>query len=190
MPEGTYDNTARVVSLETGYVDDQGEVGEDAGTPAGRDPETDEDVTVVSFVQDAPVLYLPLLLRNYTAPVSFPLHVGDAILVHPVAYPGQVYYSRVLQMPGDLPAGGRFYLSSQRDAVAGVLVDDALAILLHGSVVFTYPFSDGTYVPAPAIVELPRTTMETLVGQDVTIEYRDVYGINGEASVMWLIWMP
>jgi len=43
---GTYDNTALIDSPTTGPVDDAGTAAQDAGTPAGRDPEPDEDVTV------------------------------------------------------------------------------------------------------------------------------------------------
>jgi hypothetical protein len=73
--------------------------------------------------------------------------------------------------------------------VAAALVDDAMAILLDGSEVFTYDFSpSGT--PEPAIVELPRATMEQMAGETVTVEYRDVYGSVVEASAMWLVWTP
>jgi uncharacterized repeat protein (TIGR01451 family) len=43
---GTYDNTALIDSPSSGPVDDAGTAAQDAGTPAGRDPEPDEDVTV------------------------------------------------------------------------------------------------------------------------------------------------
>jgi CSLREA domain-containing protein len=79
--------------------------------------------------------------------------------------------------------------SSQRDAVAAVLVDDELAVLLDETDVFTYDFSTSS-LPEPAIIEMPRTTVEGLAGRTVTIEYRDVYGIVVEASTMWLIWRP
>jgi uncharacterized repeat protein (TIGR01451 family) len=44
---GTYDNTASLSSPQTGLVDDAGTTGQDPGTPPGRDPEEDEDVTVI-----------------------------------------------------------------------------------------------------------------------------------------------
>jgi hypothetical protein len=44
---GTYDNTASLTSPKTGLVDDAGTTGQDGGTPSGRDPEMDEDVTIL-----------------------------------------------------------------------------------------------------------------------------------------------
>jgi uncharacterized repeat protein (TIGR01451 family) len=187
---GSYDNTAAVESQETGWTDDEGEVGGDPGAPAGADPETDEDVSVVSPGPEEYRLYLPVVMRNYTPPITFPLHIGDLIVERPVAYQGEVFYTKTLQMPDELPASGRFYLSSEPDAVAEVVVDDAVMIFFQDVLRFTYVFSDGTYVPVPAIVELPRTTMEALVGQTVTVEYRDVYAVVVRASPMWLIWTP
>jgi uncharacterized repeat protein (TIGR01451 family) len=44
---GTYDNTAYANGSNVGQVDDDGTVGQDDDTPAGEDPEDDEDVTVL-----------------------------------------------------------------------------------------------------------------------------------------------
>ncbi|GEM_PF-838937 len=46
IPTGTYDNTAAASSDQTGGIDDDGLAIQDPGTPAGEDPEDDEDVTV------------------------------------------------------------------------------------------------------------------------------------------------
>jgi len=73
--------------------------------------------------------------------------------------------------------------------VADVLVDDALAVRLDGTDVFAYSFSTSGR-PVPAVVEIPRATMEQLAGRAVTIEYRDLYAVVVEASAMWLIWSP
>ena len=78
---------------------------------------------------------------------------------------GEVFYTTPVQMPDELPAGGRFYFSSRRDAVAEVLVDDELGMLLDGGEVFTYRFSSEDGSPEPAVVEVPRAVMEGLVGQ-------------------------
>lgn len=43
---GTYDNTATADSTQSGPIDDAGTAGGDPDTPAGQDPETDEDVTL------------------------------------------------------------------------------------------------------------------------------------------------
>jgi RHS repeat-associated protein len=55
-------------------------------------------------------LYLPLILRNYT-PVAFPLHIGDAIPERPVAYQGETFYVKSVQIPDELPPGGHYYFS-------------------------------------------------------------------------------
>jgi len=148
--------------------------------------------TTVTVSPTGPVehyVYLPLALRNYAPPVTFPLHIGDPIPARDVAYQGEVFYRRTVQIPAELPSGGKFYFSSRRDAVAEVLVDDELAVLLDGVDVFTYLFS-GSGSPVPALVEVPRTTMVQLAGRTAVIEYRDVYSSLVEASEMWLIWMP
>ncbi len=44
---GTYDNTARASSAVIGIIDDTGTLAQDSDTPAGSDPESDEDVTVL-----------------------------------------------------------------------------------------------------------------------------------------------
>jgi hypothetical protein len=134
-------------------------------------------------------IYLSLVLRNYTPPATIPLHVGDAIPRRAVVYQGEVFYTASVRMPDKLPSDGHFYFSSRRDAVAEVVVDDLLAIMLDGSEVFAYDFSTSG-LPEPTILEVPRPTMEQLAGQTVTIEYRDVYGVFVMASEMWLVWKP
>jgi spore coat protein U-like protein len=129
---------------------------------------------------------LPIVLHQYS---SLPLHIGDPIPARPVAYQGEVFYATTVRIPASLPTWGQFYFSSQPDAVAPVLVDDELAVLVGGVEIFSYDFSaDGS--PTPAILEVPRSMMEQLAGQIVSIEYRDVYSYLVEASDMWLIWVP
>jgi len=134
-------------------------------------------------------LYLPLILRSYTPPTGFPLYIGNAIPSHAAAYRGEVFYTTSVRIPNELPPGSHFYFSSQRDAVAKVLVDDELVVLLSGAKVFAHGFSTSG-PPTSAIVEVPRTTMEQLAGRTITIEYRDVYGAAVGASTMWLIEVP
>ncbi|MFH1984954.1 MAG: C25 family cysteine peptidase [Pseudomonadota bacterium] len=50
VPPGTYDASAFVNSTQTGLIDDAGPVAQDEHTPAGLDPEDDEDVTVQTAV--------------------------------------------------------------------------------------------------------------------------------------------
>jgi len=40
------------------------------------------------------------------------------------------------------------------------------------------------------IVEIPRATLETWVGQSLEIAFRDVYGSLVGSSPVWLIWVP
>lgn len=134
--------------------------------------------------------YLPLVMRNHTPPVTFPLHIGDAIPVRAAAYEGEVFYTALVPMPEPLPAGGRFYFSSQRDAVAEVLVDDELTVLLEGAPIFTHRFSSEGREPEAAVVEVPRAVMEQLAGRVARLEYRDVYGVLVQASALWLLWTP
>ena len=65
--------------------------------------------------------------------------------------------------------------------------------MLDGVEVFTFDFS-ASGRPEPAIVELPRTKVETWIGQTIALEYRDVYadvyGDVVEASAVWQIWLP
>jgi uncharacterized repeat protein (TIGR01451 family) len=131
--------------------------------------------------------YLPLIIH---IPPTFPLFIGDAIPVRSVAFQGETFYSTTIQIPARLPPAGSFYLSSEPDQVSPVLVDDDLVILLNDIEHFTYHFSAGGRPPQPAIVEVPRETMEPLAGQTVIVQYRDVYGDVVEASPMWLIWVP
>lgn len=130
--------------------------------------------------------YLPLIIRNH---MTFPLYIGDAIPVRPVVHQGEVFYTTSVRIPDELPSGGRFYFSSQRNTVAKALVDDELVVLLGVDRMFSYDFSTSGR-PVPAIIEVPRATMEQLAGQTVTIEYRDLYAVVVEASTMWLIWTP
>jgi hypothetical protein len=132
-------------------------------------------------------VYLPLIARPSTA--GFPVRIGDAIPVRPVVEQGEIFYTKSVPIPGSLPAGGRFYFSSQPDRVAEALVDDKLAVLLGGDEVFVYNFSTSGH-PTPAVVEVPRPVAEQMAGKTVVVEYRDVYASVVEASQMWLIWVP
>ncbi len=75
-PPGTYDNTALIDSPTTGPVDDAGTAAQDAGTPAGRDPEPDEDVTVIQ-----PTAVELLYLRAIPQPGSILLEWQTAVEV-------------------------------------------------------------------------------------------------------------
>ncbi|MGD9099252.1 MAG: Calx-beta domain-containing protein [Anaerolineae bacterium] len=146
---------------------------------------------VVQALPESPehLIYLPLVAHDYAPPATFPVFIGDAIPDRSAAYQGEVFYSAPVRIPDELSPGGRFYFSSQQNAVDEVMVDDALFVSLGGSEVWSYPFSSGN-APAPAIVEAPRSLLEELAGRTITVEYHDLYGSVVGASAMWLIWVP
>ncbi len=148
----------------------------------------------VYAVERVTAIYLPVVTRGYRAPISIPWPVGVTIPPRPPAYQGEAFYRVTLAIPATLPDGGHFYLSSRRDAVAEIVVDDALAIVDENAQdAFYYQFSqdgDPPSAPVAAIVEIPRATMAELAGQTVTLEYRDVFGSLVEATEVWLIPIP
>ena len=66
VPEDTYDDTAYADGDNFDQIDDLGEVGQDADTPLGQDPEDDEDVTVENPIVVGGEVY-PIDLDNPTA---------------------------------------------------------------------------------------------------------------------------
>ena len=152
-------------------------------TPTPTDTVTPSSTPVVANS----VIYLPVILQIQPA---FPLFVGDAIPARPVDIQGEVFYTTAVQMPAQLPSGGRFYLSAKLEQVSPIMVDDDLAIVFNDADHFVYHFSPGGQIPQPAIVEIPRSLMESWIGQELVIEYRDVYGVEIQASPIWLIWVP
>jgi hypothetical protein len=133
-------------------------------------------------------VYLPVIIFQLPS-VDFPVFIGNAIPVRPVNHRGEIFYTRSVEIPAQIPPSGHFYFSSQPDTVANVLVDDELAVLLNGEEVFIYDFSTSGS-PKPTVLEVPRQIIEQWAGQTVVVEYRDVYGSVVEASEIWLIWVP
>jgi hypothetical protein len=74
--------------------------------------------------------------------------------------------------------------------VAEAMVDDELAVVSGRDDIFAFRFSSPGHSPVPAVVEVPRATVELLAGRAVTVEYRDVYADVVQASPLWLIWTP
>lgn len=134
------------------------------------------------------VVYLPLVISDLPLS-SFPLYIGNAIPKHPVDDQGEIFYTKTLQLPNQLPPGGNFYLSARADVLAQVLVDDEVVILLNDVEVFSHNFSPSGS-PQLATVKIPRTIMDQLAGQTVNIQYRDIYGVDIRATEMWWIWVP
>ncbi len=137
-------------------------------------------------------IYLPIVVRAYAYPITFPHSVGSAIASRP-AITGEVFYSTTLVMPPTLPVTGHFYLSAHPDRLVPVVVDDAVALLVGDQEVFQYQFSrpgNPPSEPIPAVVEIPMTVMQPLAGKTVRLEYRDVFGVLVAAGEVWLIWTP
>ncbi|MCB0225408.1 MAG: hypothetical protein KDI02_17090 [Anaerolineae bacterium] len=135
-------------------------------------------------------LFLPLILRTFSQRTSFPLFIGPAIPSRPIAFQGEVFYTTSVQIPSSLPVGGKFYFSSEPDRVSPVVVDDDLVVQQDSLNRFIYHFSPGGRPVQPAIVEVPRATMEQMAGQTVIVKYRDVYAGVIYASEIRLIWTP
>lgn len=133
-------------------------------------------------------IYLPTIFAKWPT-ASFPIHLGDAIKTRPAKSRGEIFYSRTVNIPDQLPLGGTFYFSSQPGTQTKVLVDDKMVVLLDGVEVFSYHFSHSGS-PEASTLKIPRSIMEQIAGKTVTVQYHDVYGVFVEASTMWLIWMP
>ncbi len=130
---------------------------------------------------------LPLVLKHHEPPPRFPVFIGDEIAPRPISQQGEVFYVTSVRIPPRLTAGARYYFSSRKDSVAEALVDDKLAILLDSVEVFAFDFSAASGRPESAVVEVPWAVMEQIIGQTVTIEYRDVRAHIVSASPIWLI---
>jgi hypothetical protein len=118
--------------------------------------------------------------------VTFPIFIGNAIAARLPEPEGEIFYSRLVTIPDPLPAGGRFYFSSQPDKVAEIFVDDRIVIMLDGVDVFWYQ----SVLGKENIVEIPRPVMAQIAGKPVVVEYRDMFGAVLSATDVWLIWVP
>ncbi len=133
-------------------------------------------------------LYLPLVMRSLQPrPLLGPF---PAIPTQPAETPGAPFFTTTLTLTGALPEGGRFYFSGAPERVTPVVIDDQLVLMRGGQDIFAYTFSTADTPPAAAVVEVPRSAMETIAAGGVTLEYRDVYGVLVGANEAWLIWNP
>ena len=137
------------------------------------------------------VVFLPIILNMPAEPEpDFPLFIGEAIASRPVTVSGEVFFSTTLNIPPTLSETGLFFLSSDQDQLTEIVVDDEFAILLDGEEVFVYTFSSVGHPPQSMIVEIPRSVMEPLAGQAITVVYRDVFSHAVSASAIWLQYIP
>jgi hypothetical protein len=145
----------------------------------------DSHIAVSRPIRTTPLqlVYLPIIVANQLFSSDFPVHIGNPIPARPVIHQGEVFFSRQVRIPQIIPPTGRFYFSSQPNLPANIFVDDVMVVLDNGNEVFSY------FGNQPGIAEVPRSVIEQMAGKIVTIQYRDLYGFEVEASEMWLIWV-
>ena len=147
-----------------------------------------ESHSCLSLPQETQYVYLPLLLHPDNIFVE-PIFIGNEIPSRDVNTVGEVFYETTIQIPTELPSTGEFYLSSQPNRLTPVLVDDAIALKLGESVLFSYDFSEGDDVHY-ATISIPMDVVQAMKGNTITVEYYDIYGNYVSSSEMWLIWVP
>ena len=127
-------------------------------------------------------LYLPII----TSPSTFETVTinSSSITERPVRSVGEVFYSTTVNIGSTLPTGGTFYLSSNPTTPVAGEVDDEVAIYLNGAELFKFTYGN------QALVAVPRSIMAQIAGKEVTVEFRDVYGINVKSTPLYLIWSP
>ena len=135
-----------------------------------------------------PQQFLPIVLNQAYFGME-PIFIGHAIPQRDVQTYRETFYSTTIQIPQELPANGNFYLSAQSTTISPVLVDDEIVFKMNNSIIFTHDFSAGG-IPQSTSLIFPRSLMEQVKGEELTVEYLDVYGNFVMASDMWLIWAP
>ncbi|MFD3164085.1 FG-GAP repeat domain-containing protein [Herpetosiphon sp. NSE202] len=126
--------------------------------------------------------FLPLVTNQRQI---FPIVINPiAQALNPITQQGQIYYTTTLRINGPLPTTGRFYLSSRRDAVAAVRVDDRMTVWANNQILYEKTLT------TPQIVEVSRSELQTWLDQPLTITFRDVAGSVYGNSEVWLIWLP
>jgi PKD repeat protein len=121
---------------------------------------------------------------------DFSVLVSDAIPWREAEQDDETFFSKSVRIPYCLPEGGSFCLSSRPDRCEATAVDDGLTVFLDGTQALDHDFSGGCVAITPAIVDVPRETVEQIAGRTVTIEYQDRCGGYVRADEMWLIWVP
>jgi hypothetical protein len=111
---------------------------------------------------------------------------ASAIPISVPAQPGEIFYTTTITIPAELPAGGRFYLSSSPTSAQPALVDDELRMLNGATTIFSHVYS--TSRPVPQLVEVPRATLAAVAGQTVTVQFADRYSGEVQSTPMYLIW--
>ncbi len=162
-------------------------------TPAHGDQQNeltsvDSEMVTAVTTTELYTIFLPLIV----SPASFnSVTMKDtSIPARPATVIGEVFYTTTINIGANLPASGKFYLSSAADAPVAAKVDDEVALILNGVTAFTYKYGQPGLGVQPALVEVPRSVMEQIAGKTITIEFRDVYGDKVSATALYLIWAP
>ncbi len=153
------------------------------------------NTAVVVYTEPPPTLfyalYLPIVHYAAAPPPLFPVQISPANPFRPVNQMGEVFYTANVQIPGDVPSEGRFYLSSSPTQVEPIVVDDRLTLQVGSTTYFVYQFAESNDpLPSPEIVEVPRQVVETMAGQSIMVVFQDIFGTNVGSSQVWLIWEP
>lgn len=108
---------------------------------------------------------------------------------------GATFATRTVVFPASLPTGVAFYLSSSPTTPMEARVDDRIVLSVDGVPVFQYtyglpPTIHTSYKPnvvVPSLVRIPDAVMRRLAGRTATIEFKDVYGVFGSASPVYIV---
>lgn len=142
-------------------------------------------------------VYLPLVQNGTTTILVAPL-LSKPLEERRVTR-GEVFAIDTFTMPTRLPRDGTFYLSSSPTQLLPARVDDRIVLKVNGGEVFRYTYGlPPERLTAPsvsypnvvneALIPVPRQIVARLAGNQVIIEFVDVYGGHGSASSMYLVW--
>jgi hypothetical protein len=161
-------------------------------TPAHGDQQNDLTSVDSGRVTAVTTRFFAVYLPTISNPYSF-----EAVTINetqipgrPIIVMGEVFYTTTANIGANLPPDGTFYLSSSTNTPVAAAVDDEVVILLNGTELFSFTYGQLGSGVTPALVEVPRSVMQQIAGETVTIEFRDVYGVIVAATVMYLIWSP
>ncbi len=134
-------------------------------------------------LESGSTLYLPILFKDY--PQIEPVGTANPapIAISPVTTVGETFFSADITIPTLQPTGS-YHFSSSPDSLANIFVDDIIEIVSEGTVVFSHTFGD------PAVLEIPRATMESIEGKAVTLQFRDGFGEQTSATAVYLVYQP
>ena len=77
-------------------------------------------------------------------------------------------------------------------------MDDRIVLSVDGAEVFQYTYGlppsmltpNKPYVVVPSLARVPDAVMQRMAGKTVTLDFKDVYGVYGSASPVYIIAAP